>query len=214
MWRAALVVPWQLENNFDICILDDDREASFDYILAEYEGRKRAFCIVAFVEPSRVYSRTKESYRLPWRTATVPGGCSLFRFRLLLVPAVLPSRSPDARAFSFLPWLTLGSHSIRPSRSVVTARRLYKFYIIFMRHKVVEKPTEEKRERVRARAGGAAEGKLLGPNHPSRFPVTPASRHCSHVAGRSGSHPLVLARRRGARGTGQAGDVEGDATPR
>lgn len=85
-----------------------------------------------------------------------------------------------------------------------------------MRHKVVEKPTEEKRERVRARAGGAAEGKLLGPNHPSRFPVTPASRHCSHVAGRSGSHPLVLARRRarGARRTGQAGNVEGDATPR
>lgn len=83
-----------------------------------------------------------------------------------------------------------------------------------MRHKVVEKPTEEKRERVRARAGGAAEGKLLGPNHPSRFPVTPASRHCSHVAGRSGSHPLVLARRRGARRTGQTGNVEGDATPR
>lgn len=80
-------------------------------------------------------------------------GVALFRFRLLLVPVVLPSRSPDARAFSFLPWLTLGSHSIRPSRSVVTARRLYKFYIIFMRHKVVEKPTEEKRERVRARAG-------------------------------------------------------------
>lgn len=104
-------------------------------------------CSIAFVEPSRVYSRAKESYRLPSRTATVPGGCSLFRFRLLLVPAVLPSRSPNARAFSFLPLLTLGSHSIRPSRSVVTARRLYKFYIIFMRHKVVEKPTEEKRER-------------------------------------------------------------------
>lgn len=47
---------------------------------------------------------------------------------------------------------SLHSHSIRPSRSVVTARRLYKFYIIFMRHKVVEKPTEEK-ERVRVRAG-------------------------------------------------------------
>lgn len=39
----------------------------------------------------------------------------------------------------------------RPSRSVVTARRLYKFYIIFMRHKVVEKPTEERREKKRVR---------------------------------------------------------------
>jgi len=141
-------------DNFKIILMFlPSREVSFDYVVAN-EGSVNFFYarIVAFV-PFRVYSCTKESYRLPSRTATVPGGCSLFRFRLLLVPAVLPSRSPDARAFSFLPWLTLGSHSIRPSRSVVTARRLYKFYIIFMRHKVVEKPTEEKRERVRARAG-------------------------------------------------------------
>lgn len=135
--------------------------------------------------------------------------CSLFRFRLLLVPAVLPSRSPDARVFSFLPWLTLDSHSIRPSRSVVTARRLYKFYIIFMRHKVVEKPTEEKRERVRARAEVRQRGSFSVQITPLGFLSSPASRHSSHVAGRSGSHPLVLARRREIRRAGQADNVEG-----
>lgn len=55
------------------------------------------------------------------------------------------------RAFFLPPRFTLDSHSIRPSRSVVTARRLYKFYIIFMRHKVVEKPAEERREKKRVR---------------------------------------------------------------
>lgn len=79
-----------------------------------------------------------------------------------------------ARAFSFLPRFTLRSHSIRPSRSVVTARRLYKFYIIFMRHKVVEKPTEERREKKRVRvARERRRGSVLGPNHPSRFPNHP-----------------------------------------
>lgn len=34
----------------------------------------------AFVGPSRVYSRTKESYRLPSRTATVPGVALCFDF--------------------------------------------------------------------------------------------------------------------------------------
>lgn len=48
---------------------------------------------------------------------------------------------------------TLISYSIRPSRSVVTALRLYKFYIIFMRHKVVEKPTVKKKKRNILREG-------------------------------------------------------------
>lgn len=67
------------------------------------------------------------------------------------------------------------SHSIRPSRSVVTTLRLYKFYIIFMRHKVVEKATAERRKRVGVRARRCAKGKFLRV-HPSRTCVTPASR--------------------------------------
>lgn len=97
-----------------------------------------------------------------------------------------------------------GSHSIRRSRSVVTALRLYKFYIIFMRHKVVEKPTEGGK-RVRARERSATQGKGLSVRvTPSCTLFTPASRRCSHVAGRSGSHPLVLARPRGVRREGNA----------
>lgn len=111
--------------------------------------------------------------------------------------------------FLFFPRLTLpsGAHSTRRrSRSVVTALRLYKFYIIFMRHKVVEKPTEEGRRGL-DRAHSATEGKSLSESesplsHPCR---TPASRRCSHVAGRSGSHPLVLACPRGARREESAG---------
>lgn len=123
----------------------------------------------------------------------------------------LPGRSC---VFLFPLTHSLRSHSIRPSRSVVTVRRLYKFYIIFMRHKVVEKPTEEKRERVRARAGVRQRGNILVQITPLGFLLPPASRHCSHVAGRSRSHPFVLARRRGARRAGQAENVEGDAAPR
>lgn len=54
-------------------------------------------------------------------------------------PVSLPLLFP---ALAFFLSLTLISHSIRRSRSVVTPLRLYKFYIIFMRHKVVEKPTK------------------------------------------------------------------------
>lgn len=42
--------------------------------------RSMYFFSRAFIEPSRVYSRTKESYRLPSRTATVPGVALCFDF--------------------------------------------------------------------------------------------------------------------------------------
>lgn len=120
----------------------------------------------------RVYSpRTEESYRLPSRTTTAPGGCSLC-FDFVYYSGIGPSSRRRAAAGSVLvrflffpathPPLAPGSHSIRRSRSVVTALRLYKFYIIFMRHKVVEKPAEEGRERVRTeRERSASEGKSL-----------------------------------------------------
>lgn len=104
--------------------------------------------IITSVKLSRVYSRGKKSYRLKddgtwWllsvsisfitgATATLP----ISSVRVFLSPSTHPHPQ---------------SHSIRPSRLVVTALRLYKFYIIFMRHKVVEKPTKKRRERVRLR---------------------------------------------------------------
>lgn len=102
-----------------------------------------------------------------------PGACSLFRFRLLLASSPLPTFSLHPCVFFSLQLTSppRGSHSIRRSRSVVTALRLYKFYIIFMRHKVVEKPTEERRGL--ERESGATEGKLLRPNCPFRPLATP-----------------------------------------
>lgn len=136
-------------------LLHSIREASFDYVLT------REACIFFFT-CAVSHSSDRPEFILVRRNHI---DCRQERPRYLggLLSVSISfttgaSRSsfslPDTRAFSFLLLLTLGSHSIRPSRSVVTARRLYKFYIIFMRHKVVEKPTEEKRERVRgARAG-------------------------------------------------------------
>lgn len=133
------------------------------------------------------------------------------------LPAVALPAAAYSCAFLFFPTthppLAPGSHSIRRSRSVVTALRLYKFYIIFMRHKVVEKPAEEGRERVRTeRERSASEGKSLSVrisslSHPFR---PPASCRFSHVAGRSGSHPLVFACPRGMQREGNADRARGD----
>lgn len=92
------------------------------------------------LSPRGIMSTTVKDVGVHGRSLLAP-----LRFRLLLVS--LRSRrssfSPCGSSFSLS--LTLISHSIRRSRSVVTPLRLYKFYIIFMRHKVVEKPTEEER---------------------------------------------------------------------
>lgn len=148
------------------------------------------------------------------------GLLSLFRFRLLLRHRSLfpPSRCRRQLVrFLFFPTthppLAPGSHSIRRSRSVVTALRLYKFYIIFMRHKVVEKPAEEGREREleRSESGARRRGKASpSESHPSRTPFAPASCRFSHVAGRSGSHPLVFACPRGMQREGNADRARGD----
>lgn len=119
----------------------------------------RAHCRT-YVKPFRVYSRKKESYRLlsrkTWGLLSVSISFTVGASR------VLPN--PFSRPCVFSPpRVTLGSHSMWPSHSVVTARRLYKFYIIFMRHKVVEKPTEKRREkkrvRVRERRRGSSRSK-------------------------------------------------------
>lgn len=164
-------------------------------------------------ESFRVYSHKKESYRLLSRNAWEIALCFDF------VYSVGASRSSEsllstARAFFFPPsihpWLPL--HTTKPFGRY-RARRLYKFYIIFMRHKVVEKPADERREKKRVRE--RRRGRFLGPNHPSRSLTTPASRRYSHVAGRSGLHPLVLARRRGVRmEKGKLMIAGGDAPPR
>lgn len=117
--------------------------------------------------------------------------------------------------FPFFPTTHLpspcGSHSIRRSRSVVTALRLYKFYIIFMRHKVVEKPAKEGRGLERSESGAYRRGKASpSESHPSCTPFVPASRCFSHVAGRSGSHPLVLACPRGVQREGNVDRARGD----
>lgn len=104
-------------------------------------------CIVARTS-NRVYSRKKESYRLLSRKVWGLLSVSI-SFTVGARPRSSESLLSTARAFLSPPRFTLGSHSIWPSRSVVTARRLYKFYIIFMRHKVVEKPTEKRREKKR-----------------------------------------------------------------
>lgn len=99
-----------------------------------------------------------------------------FRFRLLGAvgrpshPLFL--RRPAAFSFFFSTQPRL-SHSIRPSRSVVTALRLYKFYIIFMRHKVVEKATAERRKRIGVRARRCAKGKFLRVQTIPLGPVSP-----------------------------------------
>lgn len=113
-----------------------------------------------YVKPFRVYSRKKESI-----AAKKDLGIALcFDFVYCWCqPRFSESLLSTARAFLSPPRVTLGSHSTWPSRSVVTARRLYKFYIIFMRHKVVEKPTEKrgekKRVRVRERRRGSSRSK-------------------------------------------------------
>lgn len=91
----------------------------------------------------RVYSpRTEESYRLPSRTTTAPGGLlSLFRFRLLLWHRSLfpPSRCPGGSVlvrFSFLPHDSpsprprLPLHTTKPfgRYSAPSLQILYHFY--------------------------------------------------------------------------------------
>lgn len=152
-----------------------------------------------FVEPSRVYSRTKESYRLPSRTAAVSGGCSLcFDFVyywcqpfFLLAPRTLV-RFP----FSFDSPSTPTPYD-QAVRSL--QRAVFTNFISFLWGIKSSRSRPRSKERgLVCEQGVRRRESILGPNHPSWFPVTPASRHCSHVAGRSGSHPLVLARRRGA----------------
>lgn len=123
---------------------------------------------------SSLYSRTKVSYRLQeWRRLEMLLCVSISFTGVVFLTLFF---SIVRLSFPFSSQLTLDSHSIRPSRSVVTALRLYKFYIIFMRHKVVEKATADRRERVKVWARRCAKGKFRRSNHPSRFCATPASR--------------------------------------
>lgn len=127
-----------------------------------------------------IFISSRKSYRLPSRTrpSSTPLHHDLLRFRLPLTPVSLLFP-----ALAFFLSLTLISHSIRRSRSVVTPLRLYKFYIIFMRHKVVEKPTKggEKEER-------AEEFPYVQACSSVSFLSLPSPTG-SHVAGRSGFQP-------------------------
>lgn len=93
--------------------------------------------------------------------------CSFLCFDFVYYPRSPPGRNQRRSSFppldtslgsSFFLSLTLISHSIRRSCSVVTPLRLYKFYIIFMRHKVVEKPTNEEERGSRERIEHSVEG--------------------------------------------------------
>jgi len=86
--------------------------------------------LTSIFEPSQVYSRTKESYRLQSRTATVPGGCSV---SISFTTASRSSFSLSARSCIFFsslthPWLPL--HSAKPfgRYSAPSLQILYHFY--------------------------------------------------------------------------------------
>lgn len=163
-----------LQINFNISTFSW-KEASFNYILAKWT-KEACTCFTRVLSHSsncpEFISRTKESYRLLSRT--VARGLLSVSISFT-IGASRSSFSLPGRSCVFFSSLThpLRSHSIQPSRSVVTARRLYKFYIIFMRHKVVEKPTEKKRERVRARAQGCGRGEAFRSKSPLSVPYRP-----------------------------------------
>lgn len=136
---------------------------------------------------NKLYVRTKKkvqswvyipegiSYRLRERRRRLERGCVSISFTWMPSVVLLTFFFPVVRPrFPFSSRLSLDSPTLYGQVvRLLQSLRLYKFYIIFMRHKVVEKATAERRKRVGGRARRCAKGKFLRVQTIPLGPVSP-----------------------------------------